>query len=438
MAEPAVENISNIERRVRITVDVAPLTSQVNEQFIRLTKTANISGFRPGKVPLDVVEQQYGTDVKNEVYTKAIEKRFGEFVQQNNIRVAGMPNIEHGSLTNVTDDFEFIATFEVFPDINISDIKKLKITKYETTVKAEDVKKTIDVLVRQRTAFKKIDRAAKLGDRVKVKLKSFIDNKEAESTGNEFIEIVLGDTSRIKEFDSEMVGLKAGIEKSFDIKYPKDHNPMELANKQVSYQIAVLEVHEPIKPKVDEEFAKELGIEDGDIKKLNESINESLLQEVDNRLKANIKQQVFKSLVDAHEIDLPRALIDIEIRQLAETTLKKLESEGTNMKDIKLEPSMFEDRARISCKLRLLLAHIVDSNSLESTDEQIQAKIKEFSINYDDPEQALKWFNEDPKRLHEPKALATEDNVVEWFMGMCKTEKKVINFDKVISAKFDE
>ena len=438
MAEPTIENLNNIERRVKISVDIAPLTSQVNEQFMRLTKTANIDGFRPGKVPLNVVEKQYGDDVKSEVYTRAIEKRFGDFVQANNIRVAGMPNIEHGALNNVTDNFEFTATFEVFPDINISDIKKLKITQYETTVKAEDVKKTIDVLVRQRTVFKQIDRAAKLGDQVKVKLKSFIDNKEAESTGDEFIEIVLGDTSRIKEFDSEMVGLKAGIEKSFDIKYPKDHNPIELADKQVSYQVAVLEVHEPIKPNVDKEFAKELGIEDGDIKKLNESINESLLQEVDNRLKANIKQQVFKSLVDAHEVDLPRALIDIEIRQLAETTLKKLERDGANMKDVKLEPSMFEERAKVSCKLRLLLGHIVESNSLESTNEQTQAKIKEFSINYDDPEQALKWFNEDSTRLQEPKALATEDNVVEWFMGMCKIEKKSINFDKVISAKFDE
>ena len=438
MAEPAVENINNIERRVTIKVDVAPLVSQVNEQFIRLTKTANVSGFRPGKVPLDVVEQQYGNDVKSEVYTKAIEKRFGEFVQKNNIRVAGMPNIEHGSLNNITEDFEFTATFEVFPEINISDIKKLKIIEYETSVKAEDVKKTLEVLVRQRTSYKKIDRAAKLGDRVKVKLKSFIDNKEAESTGDDFIEIVLGDTSRIKEFDTQIVGLKAGIEKSFDIKYPKDHNPMELADKQVGYQVAVIEVHEPIKPKVDEKFAKELGIEDGDIKKLNESITESLNQEVEKRLQANTKQQVFKLLVGSHEIDLPRALIDIEIRQLAETTLKKLENDGANMKDIKLEPSMFEEKAKVSCKLRLLLAHIVELNTLESTDEQTQAKIQEFSMNYDDPQQAIKWFNEDPKRLQEPKALATEDNVVKWFLSQCKSEKKKINFDNVISAQFDE
>jgi trigger factor len=218
MADPAVEIINNIERRATVTVAVAPLTSEINKQFMQLTKTARVSGFRPGKVPLNVIEQQYGDDVKNEVYTKAIERRFGEFVQENNIRVAGMPNIEHGPLNTVTDDFNFTASFEVFPDINITDIKKLKITQYETTVKSEDVNKTIDVLIRQGTTFKKVDRAAKLEDQLRVKLNSFIDNKEAESTGDEFIEIVLGDTSRIKEFDAEMIGLKSGIEKSFDVK----------------------------------------------------------------------------------------------------------------------------------------------------------------------------------------------------------------------------
>jgi trigger factor len=349
-----------------------------------------------------------------------------------------MPNIEHGPLNTVTDDFQFIATFEVFPDINIIDIKKLKITKYETTVKPEDVKKTIDVLIRQRTTFKPIDRAAKLEDSIKVKLKSFIDKKEAESTGDEFIEIVLGDTSRIKEFDNEMLGLKAGIEKSFDVKYPKDHNPKELADKTVSYQVAVLEVQEPIKPKVDAKFAKELGIEDGDTKKLNESIKDSLLLEVDKRLKSNIKRQVFKSLTDSHEVDLPKSLVEIEIRQIAEVTLKNLEREGADMADIKLEPSMFEERAKVSCKLRLLLGNIVEVNSLESTEEQTQNKIQEFALNYDKPDEAIKWFNEDPKRLEEPKALATEDNVVAWFTGQCKTEKKAIVFDSVISGQFDE
>ncbi len=438
MAEPAVEKINNIERRVTVTVPVAPLTSQITEQFRQLTKTARVSGFRPGKVPLNVVEQQYGDDVKNEIYTKAIERRFGEFIHENNIRVAGMPNIEHGPLNTVTDDFQFIATFEVFPDINITDIKKLKITQYETTVKPEDVKKTIDILIRQRTTFKPIDRAAKLEDRIKVKLKSFIDNKEAESTGDEFIEIVLGDTSRIKEFDNEMLGLKAGIEKSFDVKYPKDHNPKELADKIVSYQVAVIEVQEPKKPKFDAEFAKELGIEDGDTKKLNENIKDSLLQEVDKRLKINIKQQVFKSLTDSHEVDLPKSLVEIEIRQMAEVTLKNLEREGADMKDIKLEPSMFEERAKVSCKLRLLLGNIVEVNSLESTEEQTQNKIQEFALNYDKPDEAINWFNDDPKRLEEPKALATEDNVVAWFTGQCKAEKKAIVFDNVISGQFDE
>ena len=176
------------------------------------------------------------------------------------------------------------------------------------------------------------------------------------------------------------------------------------------------------------ETAKELGIEDGDTKKLNENIKDSLLQEVDKRLKINIKQQVFKSLTDSHEVDLPKSLVEIEIRQMAEVTLKNLEREGADMKDIKLEPSMFEERAKVSCKLRLLLGNIVEVNSLESTEEQTQNKIQEFALNYDKPDEAINWFNDDPKRLEEPKALATEDNVVAWFINQCKKEKKVIFF----------
>ncbi|HCK04745.1 MAG: trigger factor [Proteobacteria bacterium] len=437
MAE-AVEKINNIERRVKVTVPVAPLETQINERFIQLTKTARVQGFRPGKVPLKIVQQQYGDDVKSEIYTKAIEIRFGEFVEKNNLRVAGMPNIEHQPLNKVSGDFEFTATFEVFPEFKITDIKKLKISQYETPVKPDDVKKTIDVLVKQRTTFNKVDRASKLGDRIKVQLKSFIENKEAESTGEESLEIVLGDTNRIKEFDEQLVGLKSDVEKSFDIKYPKNHEPKELSNKTVSYQVKVIEVQEPQIPKVDEDFAKKLGVVDGDIKKMDEDIKASLVQEVDRRIKENLKAQVFKSLVDSHEIDLPKSLIGLEINRLGEMTFQNLQRQGADMKSVKLEPAMFEERAKVTCKLRMILGSIVDENKLEATTDQIRAKVDEFSMNYDDSEQAAKWFYEDPKRLDEPRALATEDNVVAWVMSSCKVEKKALDFDKLMAAQFDE
>ena len=437
MAE-AVEKINNIERRVKVTVPVAPLETQINQRFNQLTKTVRVQGFRPGKVPLKIVQQQYGDDVKLEIYSKAIEMRFGEFVQKNNLRIAGMPNIQHEPLNKVIGDFEFTATFEIFPEIKVSDVKKLKVTQYETKVKAEDIKKTLDVLIMQRTVFNKVDRAAKLGDRVKAQLKSFIDKTEAESTGGQFLEFVLGDTNRIKEFDEQLIGLKPDLEKSFDIKYPKNHEPKELANKTVSYQVKVIEVQEPIAPKVNEEFAKQLGVIDGDLNKMNEDIKESLTQEVDRRIKANLKEQVFKALIDSNEVDLPKALVGVEINRLGEITYQNLQRQGADMKSVKLEPAMFEDRAKVSCKLRLIIGNIVEVNKLEATVEQIKAKVEEFAMNYDDSEQAIKWFYEDSKRLDEPRALATEDNVVSWFLAQCKSEKKSIEFDQVMAAQFND
>jgi len=437
MAE-AVEKINNIERRVKVTVPVAPLETQINQRFNQLTKTVRVQGFRPGKVPLKIVQQQYGDDVKLEIYSKAIEMRFGEFVQKNNLRIAGMPNIQHEPLNKVIGDFEFTTIFEIFPEIKVSDVKKLKVTQYETKVKAEDIKKTLDVLIRQRTVFNKVDRAAKLGDRVKAQLKSFIDKTEAESTGGQFLEFVLGDTNRIKEFDEQLIGLKPDLEKSFDIKYPKNHEPKELANKTVSYQVKVIEVQEPIAPKVNEEFAKQLGVIDGDLNKMNEDIKESLTQEVDRRIKANLKEQVFKALIDSNEVDLPKALVGVEINRLGEITYQNLQRQGADMKSVKLEPAMFEDRAKVSCKLRLIIGNIVEVNKLEATAEQIKAKVEEFAMNYDDSEQAIKWFYEDSKRLDEPRALATEDNVVSWFLAQCKSEKKSIEFDQVMAAQFND
>lgn len=200
----------------------------------------------------------------------------------------------------------------------------------------------------------------------------------------------------------------------------------------------VIEVQEPIAPKVNEEFAKQLGVIDGDLNKMNEDIKESLTQEVDRRIKANLKEQVFKALIDSNEVDLPKALVGVEINRLGEITYQNLQRQGADMKSVKLEPAMFEDRAKVSCKLRLIIGNIVEVNKLEATAEQIKAKVEEFAMNYDDSEQAIKWFYEDSKRLDEPRALATEDNVVSWFLAQCKSEKKSIEFDQVMAAQFND
>ena len=430
-----VEKISNIERKVKGLVSIAPFQNEISQRFLELMRTARVAGFRPGKVPLEVVEKQYGADIKAEVYAKAIEMKFAEIMNTNNLRVAGMPNIQHDPLDKINNDFEFTATFEVFPEFKLGNFKSLKVVKKTADISSEDIKKTVDVLVKQRAVFEKVDRESKLGDQIIVQLQSFIDDEQIESTGDQSLEFVLGDSKRIKAVDDQLIGIKSGQTKEFEVKYPKDHNPEQLANKNVKYQIKLIEVREAKLPKIDANFAKSLGVKDGDLKKMNEEIKASLIQEVEKRVKADLKKQVFQLLIDSHNMDVPKSLISMEIDQMMQVANDNLKKQGADMKEIKFERSMFEERALSTCKLRIVLATLVDANKLEASEEQIKSKVSEFAANFDDIEKAEKWFYSDPKRLQEPTALSTEDNVIDWFLKECKIESKKVSFDELMAIQ---
>jgi len=416
-------------------VPVAPLQDQINQRFQQLTKTARVQGFRPGKVPLSIIKRQYGPDIKTEVYSKAIEERFGIVIEENKIQVAGMPDIQHEPLSNIDDDFEFTATFEIFPEVKDIDVKKISVTDYDTDVKENDVKKTIDTIAKQRSTFKSVKRASKMGDKVNIKMESFLDGEKIEDTGKENIEFILGDAKRVKEIDQQIVGLKENEEKDFDVNYPKDHEPAQLANKVVKYHIKMVTVDEPILPKIDAEFAKSLGVESGDIKQMNTEIKNSLLDEVSVRKKAALKRQIFAELVKHSKIDLPKSLVSMEINRMMQTMQQNIERQGGNAKDINFQPEMFEGRAKETATLRLVLANVVDKNKLQASEEQIKEKVKSFAGNYDDPEKAVKWFYEDKQRLSEPAALATEDNVVDWITSQCKKTKKTLSLDELMELQ---
>ena len=431
----AIEKISSIERKVKGLVSISPLQGEISQRFIELTRTARVSGFRPGKVPLDVIEKQYGADIKAEIYAKAIEMKFGEIVNINNLRVAGMPDIQHAPLEKVNDDFEFTATFEIFPEFKLESFKSSKVEKKSVEISESDVKKTIDVLIKQRAIFESVDRASKLGDQILVQLQSFINNEQIESTGEQSLEFVLGDSKRIKAVDDQLVGIKAGEKKEFEVKYPKDHNPVQLANQNVKYQINLIEVREAKLPEIDSNFAKSLGVDSGDIELMNEEIKTSLHQEVEKRVKADLKKQVFQLLVESHEMEIPKSLISMELNRMMQSTYDNLKKQGADMKEVKLERAMFEESAIRTCKLRIVLASLVDANKLEASEAQIKSKVEEFATNFDDTEKAKKWFYDDPKRLDEPTALSTEDNIVEWFLKECKIESKKISFDEIMAIK---
>lgn len=430
----SVETISNIERRMTIKVPLAPLEAQIKKRLVEIARTAKFSGFRPGKAPIGLINQHYGAQARDEVYSKAVETSFGDAVQENKLRVAGFPNIEHKPFAEAATDLEYVATFEIIPEIKVGDVKKIKVEKPTLTVGEKDVDKTIDVLKKQRVSYTPVKRASKKEDRINIDLTASIDGEQVESTNNKGMDIVLGEVGRIAAFDQELNGGKAGETKTFDIEYPKDHNPAQLAGKKVNYSIVYNSVSQPSYPDVDEAFAQSLGVDDGDVNKLRAEIKSSLVQEVEKRVKSRVKEQVFQGLVEVTELEVPKTIISSEIERMMQMTAQNLQQRGMDPKSIQLQPQMFEEQAKRSASLRLILSELVNAENLQATADQVKAMVEAFAQNYEQPAQMVDWYYADVKRLDEPAALATEDNVVEWVLAKAKITESKIKFDELMAG----
>ena len=430
----SVESISNLERRLTVKVPLAPLEGQITQRLNQISRTAKFSGFRPGKAPLGLVNQHYGNQVRDEVYSKAVEISFGEAVESNKLRVAGFPNIEHKPFEQAATDLEYVATFEVFPEVKIGDISHLQIEKVSLDVADADINKTLEVLKKQRVTFEPVKRAAKKDDRVNITLTASIDGSQVEDTDGKGMDLVLGEPGRVSSFDDELVGGKTGEVKKFDIIYPDDHNPARIAGKTVHYEVTFNSVSKPVLPELDAEFAKSLGVDDGDVDKMRAEIKLSLEQEVEKRVKARIKEQVFQALVMDSKIDTPKSLVTEEINRMMQMTVQNLQQRGMDPKTIKLEPAMFEEQAKRSTTLRLILSEIVNTNKLQASADQVREMVDLFAQSYEKPSELVSWYYADVKRLDEPAALATEENVVAWVLSKANVNAKTIKFDELMTG----
>lgn len=430
-----VETISNLERRLTVTLPLAPLQQEINQRIVQLSRTAKLPGFRPGKVPLRMVQQQYGQQVRDEVLTNAVERTFSEAIQQNQLRVVGYPNIEQKPFSEADQQLEYTATFEVIPEVVLGDISKAKVERPVIEVKDADIQKTLDVLVKQRAVYEPVKRAAKKGDRVNISLVASMDGQEVERTGEQGLDIVLNEGGRVPEFDENIIGAKSGTEKAFDISYPADHKPEQLAGKTVSYQLVVNTVFQAKLPAVDVDFAKSLGIEDGDVETMRKEIGESLKQEVSKRVNAKLKEQVFQVLLDSVDLEvLPKAVVAAEVQRLMQGAQQNLQQRGVDLTQVNLEPAMFEAQAMRNAKLKIVLSEVVNKHQLQANAEQIRAMVEVFAKSFEQPDDVIAWYYQDMKRLDEPAALATEENVVQWALEKAQVVDKKLKFDDLMGT----
>ena len=425
------ETPSSLERRIDMSVAMAEINKEVDARLKKLARTVKMPGFRPGKVPMKIVAQSYEPQARSEAIGAAVEKAFGNAVREQNLRVAGYPRIEPKEASNA-EVLEFSAVFEVYPEVVSGDLSTQTIERPSLEVGDAEVDKTIDVLRKQRTSFELADRAAAEGDRVVIDFAGRKDGELFEGGQAEDFPFVIGAGSMLKDFETAVTGLKAGEAKTFDMTFPEDYHAKHLAGQAVQFEVTVKKVEAPVLPAVDSDFAKALGVADGDVSKLRDEVRTNLTREVKRRIQAKIKEQVMNALIEVTPIDVPKALVEAESSQLAENAKRDLEARGMQTKDIPVEPVWFAEQAVRRVKLGLIMAELVKAKELHAKPEQIRTLVEEMAESYEDPSELVRWYYAQPDRLAQAEAVVIEDNVVAWVASQAQTTDKPVAFDELM------
>lgn len=428
-----LETLNQLERRLSIAVPMVEIDSEVETRLRRLSRTVKIHGFRPGKVPLKVVAQQFGPQVRQEVLGDTLEKSFGEAVRQQNLRVAGYPKFEAKPVTDGANQFEYSATFEVYPDVALGDIARVTITRPLLAVDEAAVDKTLEIMRKQRTTFDPVERAAEAGDRVTLDYRGTLDGKEFGGSQAKDYTMVLGAGQLLPDFEKQLAGMKAGAAKAFELRFPDDYHGKEVAGRTAKFEVNVTQIAAPKVPAIDADFAKSLGVADGDLGTMRAEIKANLEREVKVRLKNRIKDQVMQALLDMTRIEVPMSLVDLEIQRLQKLAAKDLTARSIQVKEGMTVPAeVFEKQAQRRVKLGLVLSEVVKAHNLHARPEQVRAAVEEQAQSYEHPEEVVKWFYQSPERLRDIESAVLEDNVVAWALGAARVEDKAIAFDELM------
>jgi len=429
--QATIEKVSNLERRLNVTLPSQEIEAEVENRLKKLARNVRMHGFRPGKVPYRLVQQQYGGQVRQEVLGDALQKTFGEAVRSQNLRVAGYPRFEAKPVAG-EDSVEYSATFEIYPEIELSDITQATIERPVVEVSDAEVDKTIEILRQQRVHYHAADRGAENGDRITIDYTGTQDGTEFEGGSGKDHTTVLGEGRLLADFEKAVVGLHAGESRTFELTFPEDYHGKDVAGKTASFSVTVKQVETPHLPEVDAEFAKQLGIGDGDIAKMRVDIKANLEREVRRRIQTRVKDQVMKTLLEHAKLELPNALIDMEIERLMAGMRQDLAGRGMKAEDMPMPREAFEPEARKRVGLGLIVADLVRQHDLQAKPDQIKAVVKDYADSYERPEEVMRWYYQSADRLREVESLVLEDNVVQWVLSQAKTADKQGDFDELM------
>lgn len=414
-----------------MVVPLAGITTQVQERLRGIARSAKLPGFRPGKVPMKMIEQSYGAQVHAEVLGDAVSKAFSDAVDEHKLRVAGQPQIERKDAAG-EQEIGFTATFEVYPEVAPGDVSALAIERGLCPVGPAEVDRTIEILRKQRVTWEPAARAAADGDRVTIDFVGTHDGVAFQGGSGTDLPFELGEGRMLPDFEAGVRGAVEGEHKTFPVKFPDDYGNTELAGKTAQFALTVKKIEAPRLPAVDADLARQLGVADGDIEKMRADVKANLEREVQQRLRARTRTAVMDALPGIASLDLPKALIDSESAALAERAKADLQSRGVDLKNTPVPADAFREQAEKRVRLGLIVAELVKQNNLQAKPDQIRKQIEEFAQSYENPGEVIRYYFSDRNRLAEVEAVVVEQNVVDWVMSKAKVADTPLSFDELM------
>ena len=429
-----VETLDKLERKITLTLPADVIQNEVTRRLKDVARKVKMDGFRPGKVPLNVVAQQYGYSVHHEVMNDKVGEAFANAAGEAKLRVAGQPTITEkegapeGQIT-------FDAVFEVYPDVKIGDLSAAEIEKVSTEVSDAAIDRTLDILRKQRRTFaqRAQDQAAVDGDRVTIDFAGKIDGEPFDGGKAEAFQFIVGDGQMLKEFEDAVRGMKSGESKTFPLSFPEEYHGKDVAGKTADFLVTVNKIEAAHLPEIDEALAQSLGISEGTVEGLRADIQKNLQREVKFRVLARNKQAAMDALAALAELDLPKAAVQAELERLVEGARADLKQRGVKDADkAPIPDDLFRPQAERRVRLGLVVAELVRAQQLQAKPEQIKAHIEELSASYEKPSDVVRWYTSDNRRMAEVEAIVIENNVADYVLSQAKVTEKAVEFDELM------
>ena len=427
----SVETTGTIGRRMKVAVPAEELEKKIHHRLQRLRQTVRLPGFRPGKVPMKMVEAKYGQQVLQEVSGEVIRSSLQTALGQEGLTPAGGPMIEPKTVER-GKALEYVAEFEVYPQLKKLDLTGVRLERPRCQIQEEDIDRTIESVRRQRRNWKPVERPAQEDDRLLIDFKGRIDGEPFAGGEAEAYPLVLGSGAMIPGFEDGLMGASAGETRTLDIDFPGDYRAAELAGKTARFQVTVKEVAEPELPPLDEDFVKQLGVASGDMAEFRREVRQNLERERDTRERNLLRQRVFQALLEANDIEVPRGLVKEEIRRMKQQDAAQRQAQNLPAQDI--DDEIYEPIARRRTLLGLIVAEIVQERGIKADPARVRSRVEALAADYDSPEKVVEWHYEKPQRLSEIEAVVLEEQVVDQLLESAQVDETSMSFQELVAA----